>query len=108
MEKEKTDMLQPHTTFDPASIRNYHFVKNGDGMVCVQFIAIGDRHRMMKDDDGSIKIIREPEQGKPYRLGMPLDIESALSVLAEKTYPTHEEIAKHITKNINKQATNAL
>ena len=92
-------MLDNYAPFDPSLIRNYHFVKNNDGHTFVQFVAIGDKHRMMKQDDETMVIIKESGKGKPYRYGEPYTIKQALEFLGQKSYPTHADIAKHITEN---------
>ena len=95
-------MLGNYPPFDPSLIRNYHFTNNDNGELLVQFIAIGDKHRMMKQDDGTMVIIKEAEKGKPYRYGEPCSVQQALTFLNQKTYPTHNDIAKHITENAPK------
>lgn len=92
-------MLENYAPFDPSLIRNYHFIKNDDGVVLVQFVAIGDKHRMMKQDDGSMVVIKEAEKGKPYRYGQPCSVQDALEFLNQKSYPTHADIAQHIQDN---------
>jgi hypothetical protein len=84
---------------DPALIRNYHFVRTKEGEIKVQFVGIGDKHRMMKQDDGSVIVVKQSEQGKPYRYGPPQTIEDALSYLSKGAYNTHQDIADHIREN---------
>ena len=95
-------MIMPYTfsPFNPALIRNYHFVKQANNSVKVQFIAIGDRHKMMKQDNGEILIIKQKECGKPYRYGAPFSVQDAVDILNQKTFSTHSEIAKHILDNV--------
>ena len=82
-----------------ALIRNYHFIRTKDGEVKVQFVAIGDKHRMMKRDDGSVAMIKEAERGKPYRYGTPYNINDALNILDQAHFRTHPDIAAHIREN---------
>lgn len=86
--------------FDPTLIRNYYFIRTDAGDIVIQFIAAGDRHRMIKQDNGKICIITQREQGKPYRYGPPLPVEEAIAILMCKSYPTHEHIAHHIREQI--------
>lgn len=79
-----------------ALIRNYHFMRTKDGETKVQFVAIGDKHRMMKRDDGSVAMIKEAEKGKPYRYGTPYSLNEALEILDQGNFRTHKDIAAHI------------
>lgn len=81
---------------NPSLIRNYHFVRTADNQLKVQFIGIGDKHRMIKQDSGQILIIKEKEKGKPFRFGAPFSVEEAVKLLEEGHYTTHHMIAKHI------------
>lgn len=92
-------MKPNNSILNPTLIRNYHFTRLHDSVLKVQFVGIGDKHRMMKEDDGSIVIIKEPEKGKPYRYGDPYDIDDAIQLLKEGHFITHKDIAQHIQNN---------
>lgn len=93
-----TDMTDD--SLNPAIIRNYYFIRTKNGDIRVQFVGVGDRHRMIKQDSGTIRFVREREQGKAYRYGKPLPVDDAVAILMRKSYPTHAQIAAHIQKQI--------
>ncbi len=86
--------------FDPSRIRKCELIeKNNKDMI--QFIAIGDRHKMMKTNSGEIEIIKLPEHGKEYRYGEPVSIEKALSILDEGIFQNHKHMAQQIRVHLN-------
>ena len=90
-------MIQPE--FDPKRIRKCEIVVI-DGQNMIQFVATGDRHKMMKKDDGSIEIVKLFEQGNDYSYGSPYTIEEALAILDGDHYQTHRVIANKIRAHI--------
>ena len=88
--------------FDPARIRKCELVTVND-VHMVQFIAIGDRHQMMKQDDGSVAMIKMPEQGKEYRYGDPFMPMEAFDILNHNAHPSHEDMANQLRARMNGQ-----
>jgi len=86
-------------TFDPSRIRKCEVVEK-DGESFVQFIAIGDKHQMMKMDDGSVQIIKLPEQGKDYRYKDPFPLQEALEILQQGHHETHAYMADQIKQRM--------
>jgi hypothetical protein len=86
--------------FDSTRIRKCQLL-NIDGKNMIQFIAVGDKHQMMKHDDGSIEMIKLKEQGKDYKYHDPKPLDEALSILDKGDFPTHQEIANHIRADID-------
>ena len=79
--------------FDPTRIRKYDII-DGD----VQFIAIGDRHQMIKHDDGSIEVQRLPEQGKDYSYFDPFPMDEAIKILRQGAHESHHKMADDLEK----------
>lgn len=86
--------------FNPARITDCDFITE-NGETKVQFIAIGDKHKMIRQDDGSIEIIKLPGQGRPYKYGSPFGLENALNLLIPKQNPDHARIAEKIRQSGN-------
>ena len=82
-------------TFDPKRIRKCELVTGGDKPL-VQFIATGDKHKMIRNDDGKIEVIKLPEQGRDYRYGDPYELNDAVSLLEEGHYEGHLHIAEQL------------
>lgn len=76
-----------------------------DGKVMTQFIARGDRHKMMKHEDGSIDIIKLYEQGKEYKYKDLVTIEEALVVLEKSRNINHKTIARQIRHYLAQQTS---
>lgn len=92
---------------DPKRIRKCELIIHNNEDY-IQFIAIGDRHKMMKMEDGQIEIIKLPEQGKDYRYGDPVPLDNALQILDLGLFSTHRQIAQQIRNHlaeINKPAS---
>ena len=89
------------TDFDPTRIRKCQLFTLDDGTQMVQFIATGDKHQMMKQDDGSIQMVKLPEQGKDYKYHDPKPLNDALSILDEGTFLTHQDIANQIRGDLD-------
>ena len=92
---------------DPKRIRKCELIIHNNEDY-IQFIAIGDRHKMMKMEDGEIVIIKLPEQGKDYRYGDPVPLEDGLKLLDLGHFSTHKQIAQQIRAHlaeINKPAS---
>jgi hypothetical protein len=85
---------------DLKRIRKCELIQNGN-MNLIQFIATGDRHKMMKNENGEIEIIKLYEQGRDYRYGDPLPVEDGLKLLDMGAFPTHKHIAMQIRSHIN-------
>ena len=86
--------------FDPSKIRKCELITvNGTHMV--QFIATGDKHQMMKQDDVSIQMIKLPEQGKDYRYGDPVMPMEAFDILNHDAHPSHASISKQLRDRMN-------
>lgn len=68
----------------------------------IQFIATGDRHKMMKHDDGSIEIIKLIEQGKDYRYGDPYPLDIAIAILIESSQIGHKTLAQQIKNHLSR------
>lgn len=89
--------------FDPSRIRKCELVMN-DNQQMIQFIAVGDRHKLMKIDDGSLEIIKLPEQGQDYRYADPFPIEDGLSILLQSPHLGHKTMAQQIRTHMEQQA----
>lgn len=85
---------------DPKLIRKCE-VMDQNGSQKIQFIAIGDRHKIMREDNGEINIIKLPEQGKEYRYKHPVSIDQALTILDGGHYETHAHIAQQIRSHLS-------
>jgi len=83
--------------FDPSRIRRY-YLQDLDNDQMVQFTAIGDRHSMIKQDDGSMVIEKLVEKGKEYKYGPPLSLNQALDILMKNTHPSHLAMAGDLQK----------
>jgi len=90
-------MIKPD--FDSARIRKCELVMVDDQQM-IQFIATGDRHKLIKTDDGSLEVIKLPEQGKDYRYGDPYNIDDALSILEQKSHENHESLAQRLRQHL--------
>jgi len=88
--------------FDPTRIRQCELVQKNN-KTYIQFLAIGDKHRMLREDDGSIAVEVLQEAGKPYPYGQPYLINDAITILKQEHYPTHGKIAAEILAFMNKQ-----
>jgi|GEM_PF-1986441 len=88
-------MIKPD--FDSTRIRKCELVTVDDQQM-IQFIATGDRHKLMRMDDGSLEVVKLPEQGKDYRYGDPYTIDEALSILGEKSHENHESLAQKLSQ----------
>lgn len=75
-------------TIDPMRIRDFQIV-DIDGEDKIQFMAIGDKHKMIRQDDGRIVFTKLPEQGHPYKYGAPLSKEDALALLTSPQSNRH-------------------
>jgi hypothetical protein len=84
-----------YNDFNPSLIRKCELIKK-DGKDYLQFIGIGDRHKMMKMEDGSITIIKLPEQGKDYNYGDAIPLEDALKILEQGAHSSHFQLARQI------------
>lgn len=84
-------------SFDPSRIRRY-YIQDQDGQKLVQFTAVGDKHRMIKQDDGSIIVEKLIEEGKEYNYGDPMPMDKALDILMENTHPSHLALAGNIQR----------
>jgi hypothetical protein len=89
------------TDFDPIRIRKCQLLTSDDGIQMIQFIATGDKHQMMKQDDGSIQMVKLAEQGKDYKYHDPKSLNDALYILDKGTFPTHQDIANQIRGDLN-------
>jgi hypothetical protein len=92
--------MQRHP-INPSLIRNYQFINDASNTL-IQFIAFGAKNKMIKQDDGSMVIVREEGQGKPYKCGDPLTINMALEILSQNSHPSHNDMATHIQTTANK------
>lgn len=88
------------TEFDPSRIRKCEIITINNKQM-IQFIGLGDRHKMMKNEDGSIEVIKLPEQGNEYRYGAPYTIEDGISILMETNKKEHQTLAEQIKKHIS-------
>lgn len=80
---------------DPSRIRKCElFEQNSYDMV--QFIAISDKHKMIRNDDGEITVTLLPEQGNEYRYGDPVRADIAIQILEQNTHESHQNIAQQI------------
>ena len=91
---------------DVMRIRKCELIKI-DGVDMIQFIAIGDRHKMMKMNDGTIEIITLPEQGLDYNYGKPVDVEQAIQILNTGTH-NQRYIASQIKNHLFNQTRNSI
>jgi len=85
---------------NPELIRKCEIIEKND-VHKVQFIAIGDKHQIIKEDNGEMTIIKLPEQGKEYRYKSPVSVEYALQILSEGHYENHENIAQQIRSHLS-------
>jgi len=72
-----------------------------DNQKMIQFIAIGDRHKLMKTDDGALEVIKLPEQGKEYRYHDPFPIDDGLAILFKSTDIGHKTMAQQIKNHLS-------
>jgi len=87
---------------NPIHIRKCEFITVND-VHMIQFIATGDRHQMIKEDDGTITMVKMPEQGKDYRYGDPFMPMVALDILNHNAHPSHESMAQKLRARMNGQ-----
>lgn len=88
------------STFDPKRIRKCELVTEGDTHM-VQFIATGDKHKMIRNDNGQIEIIKLPGEGRDYKYGEPYNINNAISLLEEGHYSGHAHMAEQLKNYIS-------
>lgn len=84
---------------DPKRVRKCELIQDKN-QAFIQFIAIGDRHKMMKTQNDEIQIIKLPEHGKDYKYGDPIPLEEGLKLLDLGAYPTHKQIALQIRNHV--------
>ena len=99
----KGDNMLKKPNFDPTRIRKCELVSI-DNQQMIQFIATGDRHKLIKMDDGSLEVIKLTEQGKEYRYGDPYAVADALSILLESTLTGHKTMAQQIQYHLSQSA----
>lgn len=86
-------------SFDPARIRQAALIEeNGNKMV--QFMGIGDKHKMIKHVNGHVEMIKLVEQGKEYNYRAPVPLDEALAILDQGHYHTHRQMARDIRDHL--------
>ena len=77
---------------DPSLIRDYKMLMDDDFTPMVQFIGATYKHRMFKEDDGSVRIIKEETNDFDYFYGNPFYVEQALEILEKGLHPSHKSL----------------
>jgi hypothetical protein len=54
----------------------------------------------MRNDDGSIEMVKLPEQGNPFKYHDPLPLNDGLAILDAGHFPTHTKIATDIRNDL--------
>jgi len=85
---------------DPIRIRDFALITENDTQM-VQFIALGDKHKMFRDPNGDMAIETLHEQGRPYNYKKPFSIDHAINILSQSNHDSHSDILKRLQEKVD-------
>jgi hypothetical protein len=62
----------------------------------IRFIAMSSKHKMFREDDGSMIVVREDEAGSEYFYGQAVYIDEAIEIFEEGHHKDHASFAQKL------------